>query len=393
MRLLRAKYIADSRNRRCGSVHKRMPTVYFGDAAEQLPFETAEGGYQGRTWTTYELLFEELELQLPRDTALSPLASDLSDAVSDQIWCDYDWLRLDLDDALSYSWEYFCRIVKSERRYFFTEVRHSADDDQDILTPSQMLKKIGSITRQLGLLKTAGAGSKFFRARKSWTKRLSTAAELGPPPEELSLQANRMNPPGIPMFYGASSAKAALREIQSFGGYVGEFVALRDLRILDLSYLPNIPSIFSGKPREQRLTLAFLRQFQRSVSAPVPRDERVHVEYVPTQIITEYFRYLGVGAEDIDGITYDSVASVDDTNTVLFIGRGEISGIDERYRHSATAKRLGLAKSYFWWEVPVEVQEAPRRVIEWARRLWFRIAIRWRMFRHRRGRGVKRPTQ
>src|SRR5713101_5759848 len=39
----------------------------WGSAVEQLPYESAEGGYQGQTWDTYDLLFDECQIYLPRD--------------------------------------------------------------------------------------------------------------------------------------------------------------------------------------------------------------------------------------------------------------------------------------------------------------------------------------
>ena len=58
------------------------------DAAENcLPYESAEGGYQGTVWTTYELLIDQLELELPNDHD-SRLLDAISDALGDRAWCD-----------------------------------------------------------------------------------------------------------------------------------------------------------------------------------------------------------------------------------------------------------------------------------------------------------------
>src|SRR6266850_1076071 len=39
----------------------------YDDAANCLPFESREGGYQGTTWDRHELLEHEVQLGLPRD--------------------------------------------------------------------------------------------------------------------------------------------------------------------------------------------------------------------------------------------------------------------------------------------------------------------------------------
>ena len=36
----------------------------------------------------------------------------------------------------------------------------------------------------------------------------------------------------------------------------------------------------------------FLRAFQAEVAQPVPKDGREKVEYAPTQIIADYFRWI-----------------------------------------------------------------------------------------------------
>lgn len=47
--------------------------------------------------------------------------------------------------------------------------------------------------------------------------------------------------------------------------------------------------IGSAVPRE-RGGLLFLREFVKSITLPVVHDGREHIEYVPTQVLTEYFR-------------------------------------------------------------------------------------------------------
>jgi Zn ribbon nucleic-acid-binding protein len=39
----------------------------YDDPANWLPYESAEGGYQGETWITFELLSDEIGIDLPKD--------------------------------------------------------------------------------------------------------------------------------------------------------------------------------------------------------------------------------------------------------------------------------------------------------------------------------------
>lgn len=307
---------------------------YFGYADDQLPYDSGEGGYLGLHWDTYELLFDQVGVDLPRD-GNGALRHALTGAVSDQTWCEYSWVRLEEDQALVFSWEAFCEVVKHQRRFFFHQLEGDKDDSQ-ILAPQEILDEILGIAAELALVIDLPAGEKLYRARAS-RRMLRTASELGPPPRDRSLQSNRMNPPGIPMFYGGSSRRCAVAEVRASTAYVGTFVTTKALRILDLSSLPDVPSVFSGANRRTRLTIKFLHQFQEAISAPVARDELTHVDYIPTQIVSEYLRFSSVGGAPVMGIKYPSVALPGSRNTVLFVDQGGIEGIGE---HVATVLKL-----------------------------------------------------
>jgi hypothetical protein len=81
---------------------------FYGFAVEQLPYETREGGYQGAHWDTYDLIFDQLGLDLPRDRD-DRLRYVLPDRITVEVWCDYDWLSLDYDEELNYEWKKFAR--------------------------------------------------------------------------------------------------------------------------------------------------------------------------------------------------------------------------------------------------------------------------------------------
>lgn len=299
-----------------GGFMRRCLNEYYGRAVDQLPHDSEEGGYIGSHWDTYDLLFEEVGLDLPRDTS-GELCRALPSNISDDIWCEYDWLSLDLDDALAFSWESFCNLVKHQRRYFFREMR--ADYDRDRQHPEVLLNELLMLVAELGLVRVAERGRVFFRARpSSGGAYFLNANELGPPPASAALQSNRMNPPGIPMMYVAEDVKTALREVGTGKCSIGEFQLDSDTTILDLASLPEIPGIFSGAERRRRLGLVFLHHFRDEISKPVPRDDRIHVEYIPSQIITEFFRNAS-SEQPILGIRYPSSVSKNGANVVLFV--------------------------------------------------------------------------
>jgi hypothetical protein len=93
--------------------------------------------------------------------------------------------------------------------------------------------------------------------------------------------------------------------------------------------------------------LKFLHDFSREISSPVEKDGREHIEYVPTQILTEFIRVvlgnghpssygyehfhnLWAGRESIDGIAYKSSRLASATCYCLFLQNDQcISETDE----------------------------------------------------------------
>lgn len=135
---------------------------------------------------------------------------------------------------------------------------------------------------------------------------------LGPPPPTKA-RAGRMNPFGIPAFYGAFSAEVALAEVRPSVGSlvaVAEFRVTKRLRLLDLSFLPFVfhdESIFSAEYGSKRNKVRFLRELHKRISRPVlPNDEAL--KYLPTQAVTAYV----TNVLKLDGIIYESQQLVSD---------------------------------------------------------------------------------
>jgi hypothetical protein len=236
--------------------------------------------------------------------------------LTEETWCEYDWLTLDDDVALGTSWERFCETVKHKRRFFF---QSDGMDDRDSFTPASLLKTIAHICERLGLVREIATGRKLWRARTDLGRGTkANANDFGPPPKELALQSNRMNPPGIPMLYLASTTRTALKETRSRRAHVGQWRTLRPLRILDLRRLPSVPGYFSDADRTDRLALRFLHQFAHNIMTPVARDQRVHVDYLPSQVVTEFFRDFEFEGGTLDGIGYGSTVWPTGWNVALF---------------------------------------------------------------------------
>lgn len=87
----------------------------------------------------------------------------------------------------------------------------------------------------------------------------------------------------------------------------GDYTVGKFTMILDLPNLPRVPTILHELPDsleyDPRPRLIFLHEISREMSRPIARDDRVHVEYVPTQVVTEYLRTVTtIDGRRIDGI-------------------------------------------------------------------------------------------
>lgn len=284
----------------------------YGDAVEWLPWESAEGGWQGTTYYTYELL-DEIELGLENEE----LFSDLIQLLPSIDWCDRHPFQLSEDKELRFDWDRFSDIVKHKMRHVFFRLeqraRVSAFGEHEA-EPYEILYRIGELVKEFRLCKVVGPGESLFRARLNRCERFTTVADLGPPTQQRAQYPNRFSPAGIPMFYGASDEETAIAEVYDCPNKpkrvvsVGRFENLRALRLLDFTKIPSYPSIFNGQTQEERGPLRFLHHFGWDSTKGITKDGREHIEYVPTQVVTEFFRHVLTDADGnhFDGILYPS---------------------------------------------------------------------------------------
>ena len=304
----------------------------YDDAANWLSYESREGGYQGVTYNGFDLVVEIFEIGFPRDTK-DKLFGRIVNGLSDQVWCENDPYGLNPKQIVEYSWADFCRIVKHERRYFFGSIAQDSADPES-LAPADLLDRILRYALQLKLVKELSVGSSLYRARAhgdhgSWRM----PGDLGPPPVEKATQSNRMSPAGIVMFYGSDNLETALKETATRDGMfsVGEFQTTRKLHVLDLSTLPPKPSIFEAVPESAevypRRAWDFLSHVGDEISKPILRDNQTHIEYVPTQVVTEFIRMQRSAKQPMfDGIRYSSASNKGFCSYVLFATQDNVVG-------------------------------------------------------------------
>lgn len=306
-----------------------MEEIYFGIRQEWgdpdnegVPWESAEGGYQGNVIDSWDLLREELELGILNED----LFHDLHSSISHRQWCQRNFWRLLPQKELAFDWRRFSELVKHESRFVF--LKQIAKPDYEERTPQQMLELLGSYFTKFGLIKTLPKGTRLIRARRhEKTEQLTTLAQLGPPTRRQAIASNRMSPAGIPMFYGAFAIPTAIAEVCSDPAdkrpcvTSATFVLKRPMRIIDLCDLPSVPSLFDRAKVGTRAACIFLREFLKDFTAPVVKDGREHIDYVPTQVVTEYLRriFRTHDNDEIHGIVYPSAVDRLGRSCVLFI--------------------------------------------------------------------------
>jgi hypothetical protein len=77
----------------------------------------------------------------------------------------------------------------------------------------------------------------------------------------------------------------------------------------------------------------FFRDLVEDFTRPIERDDRIHIEYVPTQVFTEYCRLAWHGefesSSPLEGIIYPSARRPGQLAIVLFDDRSSIKGAEE----------------------------------------------------------------
>jgi hypothetical protein len=304
----------------------------YEDAANQVAFESREGGYQARTWSTYELLTEEVEMEPGHDELFEYLVHELPDYA----WVERDYYSAHPYNVLRWGWEAFVETVKHRTRYMlFPRPAASPtgwEEHDEMIRPEKMLKAVGRVIRECRLVRTLPAGTLLYRVRPHDAGLVfSTITDLGPPPSDQCKNANRMSPAGLSMFYAAEDEATAVLETvepaEKPGHYTMATFRLRaPVRVVDFVRLPPYPGIFTpGFTRESRVGRQFVHAFARDLGKPIARDGMEHVEYVPTQIVTEYLRYrFRSKGQPVVGIRYQSAKPGGGVNVALFAGHEDL---------------------------------------------------------------------
>ena len=312
------------RKRKTIKVEKLLEPIMSGirflyEDAEPYYFEKE---YTCPTYFTYDLIHYELSDELKIDNPA--LLVDISKTIDNNIvWCDANPYSPKEHETELYSWHSFCELVKYKMRYIFYKGRNIVKE-YDLSNPVDILEIIDIHIQEGNFVRMLSINKDLYRGRlHQENEDIKCVQGFGPPPKKLA-KANRMSAEGIPLFYAAFEAETALKEIDNDSSNyaaIAHFKPKRPLYVLDLLKIKRkkIPSIFDEENRQKRSSILFLKLFAEEISKKI--EKAPTIEYVPTQIVTEYFRYVFESKKFgiIDGIVYPSARNESGTCIVLFM--------------------------------------------------------------------------
>ncbi|RZL75858.1 MAG: RES domain-containing protein [Rhodococcus sp. (in: high G+C Gram-positive bacteria)] len=296
-----------------------MVKLLHNDAAQEaLPH--VDGQYLAKVWDGEEIAEMYSHLALANDECRNAVRDAL--AQGDKIWS----YRGDLDppdQAMSFAWTQLSNTVKHRQRYIFLSQEDGVRADD--LSARQYLDQLDHIIHNNNSTVRISAGTEIYRVRAYNGKRSFdlVASELGSTPDHLA-NPNRMSPSGISMFYGSERLETAIAETagpSTTAVAVGRWKTTKELHLVDLTTdlpLSNLFVAAHGTPADlgRHFDASYLRDFSHAIAEPF--DPNIsHIEYVPTQVVTEYLRFTRGGT--YDGIRFPS-AKDSQPNYVLFAG-------------------------------------------------------------------------
>lgn len=334
----------------------------YTTAESGLPWDSEDKAYIGGPI----LDSDDIAQDLCSGAVVEEVMVAIGAAITEQEWTESDMASARPDQVLRWAWEAFCEKVQYESRFVFLSTTEHASDHPDDMTTIQLLHRLEEIIVENDMLLRVPAGREFWRGRladdPSKIGEYNTAGALGAPPRD-RVSNSRMSPAGISMFYGSDDIDTVVAEIGAHStnryAIVGAFKTIRDLTLLNLADLPPVPSPYHDTGRAAYFDLVFVHAFARDLGKPIIFDGREHIEYVPTQVVTEYLRY--VMPQSVDGILFRS-AQNGGVNCVIFCDAAGCVDPNEPPRGPLSAPRepyLELQAESVQWVQIVSTVAAP----------------------------------
>ena len=291
---------------------------YYDDEQEGIPGFKRIGEYIVPDGLTYYDSVEELMDGLDLTTDDDDLNNDIKSCFTTEQWISSDIYDEDRSVKYANQWDRFVDTVTYRGRFTFLatpEFRNIIQENKG--KSDDILSVLRDLIIDQGLVKTLAKGTKLYRARKVDDIKVEYGLkDITSPPDNLAFP-NRMSPAGISMFYASFEKDTATNECvggDSVGLIVGTFETAKDLRVIDLTSIPE-QSFWVNNWQENQ----FLHHFNENITKRVDPKDTNHLQYIPTQVFTEFLRYMfrDSNGQQADGLIYGS-SKTQEKNIVLF---------------------------------------------------------------------------
>lgn len=297
---------------------------FYDDDNEVIPGYKRIGEYVVPEEAEYYSSTRNLLDDIGLDSDNEQLNKDIEDVFTTNEWIEKDILHEDYRRVLLDKWKAFAKAVTHARRYTFLALpdflplvlEEKTDKETDILSSLRNL----IITQNL--INTLPTGSVLYRARRvDDINKVFDFNDITAAPDDVAT-VNRMSPAGISLFYASYDERTAINECvgdKKKALLVGKFSTKKDLRVLDLTQIPG-PSFWINNWQENQ----FLHNFHSEITKKLDSKDTNQLQYIPTQVFTEYLRFLFVddAGGKLDGMIYGS-SKTKEQNIVLFCNQKE----------------------------------------------------------------------
>jgi len=296
--------------------------LYEDPADSRYLNKDSEYGFDGNVMPFEEMWWgDPLDLQIEDSQLWEDITSQLE---TDQLYCERDEFGSH-EDLLNDLWNHFKLILKHKARFAF----HFSDTftTWNLLDPADILHQVQNSILKNAMITELSQNSKLYRTRQHQDKNEVFGAEhIVSLPNYLNKTAGRMNAAGISLFYCSQDKNLTIKEVVnkrriSYPYYTTvTFKNKEKLRLVDFTRLPSLPSIFDMENNGSRDIIFFMETFMEEISQPIKSKNSI-LEYLPTQVVTEYLRYNP--DLDVQGMVYWSSKDANKKNIVLFFDHEE----------------------------------------------------------------------
>lgn len=296
---------------------------FYDDEQEVIPGFKRIGEYVAPNNLTYFDSVDELMDGLYLITDDDDLNDDIKSCFTTEQWISSDIYDEDRRIKYANQWDRFVDMVTHHGRFTFLATPEFKNIIQENKGKSDdILSVLSDLIIEQGLVKTLSKGMKLYRARKVDDAKVEYVFEdITSPPDDCAFP-NRMSPAGISMFYASFEKETASNECiggESKGLIVGTFETAKDLKVIDLTTIPE-QSFWVKNWQENQ----FLHHFNENITKRVDPKDTNHLQYIPTQVFTEFLRYMfrDDKGQQVDGLIYGS-SKTKEKNIVLFCNQKE----------------------------------------------------------------------